>query len=146
MREESGMSEIRANTERFTDRVDDYVKYRPTYPRALVDLLERELGMRPEHELADLGSGTGPAAHLFLERGLRVYGVEPNDRMREAGERFLAAFPKFVSAKGSAEDTGLETSSVDFVIAGQAFHWFDPPRARREVARILRPKQPSDPG
>jgi len=126
-------------TRRFSSRVADYVKYRPGYPAALLRLLESECGLVPESVIADVGSGTGLLSELFLRHGNRVYGVEPNREMREAGERLLAGYPNFESVDGRAEETTLEDASVDLVTAGQAFHWFDPAGARREFARILRP-------
>ncbi len=127
------------STTRFSSRVSDYVKYRPGYPTAVARLLEEECGLAPASVVADVGSGTGLLSELFLRLGNRVYGVEPNREMREAGERLLAAYASFVSVEGRAEETTLEDASVDFVVAGQAFHWFDPSGARREFARILRP-------
>ena len=126
-------------TARFSTRVADYVKYRPGYPAAVLRLLERECGLGPGSVVADVGSGTGLLSELFLKNGNRVYGVEPNLEMREAGERLLASYPNFKSVEGRAEATTLDDGAVDFVTAGQAFHWFDPPRARVEFARILRP-------
>jgi SAM-dependent methyltransferase len=127
------------STTRFSSRVSDYVKYRPGYPPEVVRLLETECGLAPESVVADVGSGTGLLSELFLRLGNRVYGVEPNREMREAGERLLAAYTNFVSVEGRAEATTLEDEGVDFVVAGQAFHWFDPTGARREFLRILRP-------
>lgn len=127
------------HTGRFSTRVADYVKYRPGYPPAVLRLLEEECGLDSTSIVADMGSGTGILSELFLRNGNRVYGVEPNREMREAGERLLASYPNFVSVEGQAEATTLDDASVDFVTAGQAFHWFDPPHARREFARILRP-------
>jgi SAM-dependent methyltransferase len=118
--------------------VDAYVRYRPGYPSEVVALLERECGLTPASAIADIGSGTGILAELFLRRGCRVYGVEPNREMREAGERLLAGFPGFTSVDGRAEATNLPDGSVDFVTAGQAFHWFDRSTCRPEFARILR--------
>src|SRR5215218_6412382 len=127
------------HTGRFSTRVADYVKYRPGYPPAVLRLLEGECGLEPTSVVADVGSGTGILSELFLKHGNRVYGVEPNREMREAGERLLSSYPNFVSIDGRAEETPLDDKSVDFVTAGQAFHWFDPPHARREFMRILRP-------
>ncbi|HEX8290564.1 MAG TPA: class I SAM-dependent methyltransferase [Pyrinomonadaceae bacterium] len=127
------------HTGRFSTRVADYVKYRPGYPPAVLRLLEGECGLDAASAVADVGSGTGILSELFLKNGNRVYGVEPNREMREAGERLLSAYTNFVSVDGRAEATTLDDASVDFVTAGQAFHWFDPPRARREFMRILRP-------
>jgi SAM-dependent methyltransferase len=127
------------HTERFSTRVADYVKYRPGYPPAVLRLLEEECGLSSTSIVADVGSGTGILSELFLKNGNRVYGVEPNREMREAGERLLASYTNFTSVDGRAEATTLDDNSVDFVTAGQAFHWFDPPHARREFMRILRP-------
>jgi SAM-dependent methyltransferase len=124
--------------QRFSNRVADYVRYRPGYPAALLDLLRNECGLLSEHLIADVGSGTGLLSKLFLENGNRVFGVEPNQEMRQAGEEFLQSFPKFTSVAGSAEATTLADASVDFVTAGQAFHWFEPQAARREFSRILK--------
>jgi SAM-dependent methyltransferase len=125
-------------TRRFSNRVEDYIKYRPTYPRALVVLLEEECGLTRESVIADVGSGTGILSELFLRNGNRVYGVEPNREMREAGERLLDSYDNFISVDGRAEATTLDDSSVDFVTAGQAFHWFDPASARSEFKRMLK--------
>lgn len=126
-------------TERFSERVENYVSYRPGYPAELLELMRREMGLQASDAVADVGSGTGILSRLLLENGNRVYGVEPNREMREAGERLLRDFPNFLSVEGTAEATTLEDASVAFVTAGQAFHWFDRPRARRELKRILRP-------
>lgn len=126
-------------TERFSNRVENYVKYRPTYPRAVVELLAGECGLVPASVVVDVGSGTGLWSELFLEYGCTVYGVEPNREMREAGERLLARYPAFTSIDGAAEATTLDENSADFITAGQAYHWFDRERARTEFARVLRP-------
>jgi SAM-dependent methyltransferase len=125
--------------QRFSNRVADYVRYRPSYPSALLDLLRSECSLRPGHVIADIGSGTGFLSELFLKNGNRVYGVEPNKDMRRAGEEYLASYDGFSSIEGSAEATTLDDASVDFVTAGQSFHWFEPDAARREFVRILKP-------
>lgn len=134
----SNKSDLNSTT-RFSDRVDNYVKYRPGYPPNVLEVLARELNLMPSVVLADLGSGTGISAKLFLENGNVVYGVEPNREMRAAAEAFLQDYPNFRSVAGAAEATTLPDASVDFVVAAQAFHWFDVPAARAEAVRILRP-------
>ncbi len=128
------------STQRFSSRVDNYVKYRPGYPLAILDFLRTECGLTPDSVIADIGSGTGLLARLFLDSGNRVLGVEPNREMREAGERLLAHYPNFTSIAATAEETTLPDHCVDFVTAGQAFHWFDPVKAPIEFLRILRPR------
>src|SRR5690349_5584492 len=113
-----------APTERFSDRVDDYIKYRPHYSPEVVQALRSECGLASEHLVVDVGCGTRLLAEIFLENGNRVSGVEPNANMREAGKRYLSAFEKFSMVAGSAEETSLPGQCADFVIAGQAFHWF----------------------
>lgn len=126
-------------TSRFSDRVENYVRYRPGYPPEVVQALRDECGLAPSHAVADIASGTGIWTRMLLEKGNRVLGVEPNTEMREAGERMLAEFSKFSSVVGTAEDTTLADHSVDFVTAAQAAHWFDRQKARREFLRILKP-------
>ena len=126
-------------TERFSSRVENYVKSRPSYPPAVLGALWKDSGLTPESVIADIGSGTGLLAELFLQNGNTVYGVEPNRAMREAGEIYLQSYPRFHSVVGTAEGTTLPDDSVDFITAGQAFHWFDRDAAKREFQRILRP-------
>jgi SAM-dependent methyltransferase len=127
-------------TQRFSSRVEKYVRYRPGYPPQVLDLLKAQCGLTPAWLVADIGSGTGLLTRIFLENGNRVFGVEPNADMRRAGEEFLGENANFVSVDGTAEATSLAAHSVDLVTAGQAAHWFDQQKARPEVARILKPE------
>lgn len=126
-------------TSRFSDRVENYVRYRPGYPPEALRALQAECGLRPEHAVADMASGTGIWTRILLENGNRVFAVEPNAEMRHAGERLLSGFPRFASVPGTAEATTLADKSLDFVTAAQAAHWFDRERSRAEFARILKP-------
>lgn len=128
-----------APTERFSDRVDDYVKYRPRYSPEVVTALREACDLKSKHLVIDVGCGTGMLAKIFLENGNRVIGVEPNVNMRRAGEQYLACFEEFAMVDGSAEATSLPDCCADFVIAGQAFHWFQPDATRREFCRIVKP-------
>ena len=127
------------STHRFSDRVDNYVKYRPTYPAAVLEVLRQKTGLTNASRVADVGSGTGISTELFLKAGCTVFGVEPNQEMRTAAENMLQDYPAFHSITGTAEATTLEAKSVDYVVAAQAFHWFDPLAAKREIFRILKP-------
>lgn len=124
---------------RFSNRVEHYIRNRPGYPPDVVKTLVAEAGLKPASVVADVGSGPGMSTVPFLEFGATVYGVEPNEAMRQAAEERFRENTNFHSIAGTAEATTLPDASVDFVVAGQAFHWFDPPKARREFARILRP-------
>ncbi|MBV9948302.1 MAG: class I SAM-dependent methyltransferase [Myxococcales bacterium] len=129
--------------DRFTDRVDDYVRYRPGYPEEAIAWLVERTGLGPGRDVADVGAGTGILTRQLLGTGARVIAVEPNAAMRDAAAAELGADPsfagRFATSSGSAEETGLADQSVDVVAAGQAFHWFDPALARAEFARVLRP-------
>jgi SAM-dependent methyltransferase len=129
----------KAPTARFSDRVENYVRYRPGYPREVIDLLRKECGLRAGHVVADVASGTGLFTRLLLENGNSVFAVEPNAEMREMGAGELEGYKKLVSVAGTAEETALDSASVDFVTAAQAAHWFDLGRTRTEFLRILRP-------
>lgn len=125
-------------SEVFAPLAEDYARYRPGYPTEVLDELVHACGLTPDWVVADLGSGTGNLARLFLEAGHTVLGVEPNREMRKAGERLLAAYPAFRSLDGTAECIPLAAQSADLVTIGQALHWFDPDKARVEFRRVLR--------
>jgi SAM-dependent methyltransferase len=127
-------------TQRFSSRVENYIKYRPGYPNEVIETLRSECGLTSDSTVADVGSGTGILTEMFLRNGNSVYGVEPNRDMREAAERLLKDYPRFHSMAARAEETTLGGASVDFVAAGQAFHWFDREKTRGEFARILKPR------
>ena len=134
------MSElVRDTVARFSNRAKDYAKYRPHYSPDVVKALRSACELKLEHVVADIGCGPGLLAEVVLQNGNRVIGVEPNLEMREAGQQYLARFPNFTMIDGSAEQTTLADTSVDFVVAGQAFHWFRPEPTRAEFVRILRP-------
>ena len=125
--------------ERFSDRVENYIKYRPSYPPEVLQLFRDKMGLSSKSIVADVGSGPGISARQFLENGNVVYCVEPNDAMRDAAENLLAVFDGFRSVKGDSENTSLPAASVDFITAAQAFHWFKPEPTKREFRRILKP-------
>ena len=126
------------STERFSSRVDNYVQYRPSYPAEAIDLLRERCGLGRGSAVADLGSGTGILTALLLDAGARVFAVEPNPGMRGAAERLLGGRGGFVSVAGTAEASTLEAHSVGLVVAGQAFHWFDLGKTKKEFKRILK--------
>lgn len=126
-------------TRRFSNRVDDYVKYRPRYPAEVLEWIAGQTGLEPGWAVADIGSGTGILSRRFLDNGNTVYGVEPNAAMRAAAEAWLRDNKRFHSVDGRAEHTGLPAGSVDLVTAAQAFHWFDAAATAREWRRILKP-------
>lgn len=127
------------STLRFSNRVENYIRYRPGYPQQVLEVLENDCQLTPASVVADVASGTGIFTRMLLDHGNKAYGVEPNREMREAAERLLANYPNFTSIAGTAEDTTLPDQCVDFATAAQAAHWFDLPRSRREFARILKP-------
>jgi SAM-dependent methyltransferase len=124
---------------RFSDRVGDYVRYRPGYPAEVVAFLRARAGLSAASAVADVGSGTGIFTRPLLDAGARVFAVEPNDAMRGAAEAEFLGRENFTSVKGTAEATGLPDGSVSLVACAQAFHWFDPAAAHREFTRILAP-------
>lgn len=130
---------MKDSKQRFSDRVENYIRYRPDYPPEIVLDLEDKDYLQKEAVIADIGSGTGKSTELFLARGYTCIGVEPNRAMREAAEGLLRAYEAFQSVNGSAESTGLEDESINFISAGQAFHWFDRIATKIEFKRILRP-------
>jgi ubiquinone/menaquinone biosynthesis C-methylase UbiE len=126
--------------ERFSDRVENYVKYRPDYPPQVLELFRSEMDLHENSIVADIGAGTGISSKIFLENGNTVFGVEPNRAMRAAATEFLKDYTNFRIVDGTAENTNLPDDSIDFVVAAQAFHWFDTGATLPEFTRILRDK------
>jgi len=128
------------STERFSNRVEDYKKHRPNYPRELIRILTDHGALTENAVVADIGSGTGHLTKILLPHSQTVYGVEPNDEMRLEAEKYFYGLTNHISINGSAELTGLPDQSVDLLTAAQAFHWFDAEKTRREFKRILKPE------
>ncbi|MHA2390699.1 MAG: class I SAM-dependent methyltransferase [Promethearchaeota archaeon] len=124
---------------RFSSRVENYIKFRPRYPPEIIEFLKEKKILTRKSIVADIGSGTGILSEIFLKNGNRVFGIEPNNNMRVAGEDQLKKYPLFISIDGSAESTGLKDKSIDVITVGQAFHWFNVLKAKKEFKRILKP-------
>ena len=123
----------------FSKKVQSYIKYRPNYPHELLLLMEQEMGLNKESMIADIGSGTGILTGMFIANGNLTYAVEPNNEMRYAADEMWGFYPNYRSTIGRAEETHLASNVIDFITAGQAFHWFDPVVSRAEFNRILKP-------
>ncbi|NHJ03313.1 MAG: class I SAM-dependent methyltransferase [Candidatus Heimdallarchaeota archaeon] len=128
------------STKRFSDRVENYVKYRPSYPEKLIQELEKKQVITRDTVIADIGSGTGIFTELLLNTGCQVYAIEPNDDMRAVAEKKLQKISNFASVSGTAENTKLTNNSIDLITVAQAFHWFDLEKTRIEFQRILKEK------
>lgn len=124
--------------ERFTDRVENYIKYRPHYPDAVYDYLRDEKIIYADSVIADIGCGTGISSELFLKHNHKVFGIDPNENMLSAATDYLDKYPDFIPVKANAENTLLENKSVDAIICAQAFHWFDKGKTKNEFTRVLR--------
>lgn len=125
------------NAERFSNRTENYVRYRPNYPKEIIPFFKNKIGLTNQSVIADIGSGTGISSQIFLENGNTVYAVEPNVEMRKAAEEIHKKEKRFISINATAEKTSLKENSIDLIIVGQAFHWFDKAQTKREFQRII---------
>jgi SAM-dependent methyltransferase len=130
---------MKASTERFTGRADNYVRYRPSYSPMLSDFLRANCGLSSASAVADVGSGTGTLSRILLDQGCVVYGIEPNAEMRASAERLLAGCNRFRSIAATAEATTLPNGSIDLVTSGRSLHWVELAPSLDETRRILRP-------
>ena len=126
-------------TQRFSNRVDDYVRYRPDYPAEIIAWLRDTAGVTSAWQVADIGAGTGISSKLFLDAGHSVTAVEPNAPMQAAARHWLGGYKRFHAIDGRAEATNLADTSVKLISVAQAFHWFDAAAVRSEWKRILHP-------
>ncbi len=129
---------VMKNTERFSNRVENYIRYRPHYPKEIINFLKSKIGLTNQLVIADVGAGTGISSEIYLENGNTVYAVEPNKEMREAAEELHKKDRNFISVNATAENTSLKDKSIDLIIVAQAFHWFDKFLAKKEFERIIR--------
>ena len=129
---------MKSSTTRFSDRVEDYIKYRPHYPQQIIEILTNKAGLNHNSIIADIGSGTGISSSLFLKNRNRLYAIEPNKEMRESAELFFLKDENFISVNGTAEQTNLKEHSIDIIFCAQAFHWFNKRETKIEFNRILR--------
>jgi ubiquinone/menaquinone biosynthesis C-methylase UbiE len=125
------------STTRFSDRVDNYIKYRPGYPSEIIDYLKSESILKNDSIIADIGSGTGISAELFLKNGNTVYCIEPNKEMREAAEKLLKDYPNFISVNGTAENAPVPGKYFDLIVCAQSFHWFDIEKVKNKFKHLL---------
>jgi ubiquinone/menaquinone biosynthesis C-methylase UbiE len=125
------------NINKFSDKAENYAKFRLGYSSEILKFFD-DYGFNNNSIIADIGSGTGKLTKIFLENGNTVYAVEPNDNMRFMADSSLNGYEKYISINGSAENTTLQEEIIDFVVIGQAFHWFDAPKALNEFKRILK--------
>lgn len=123
---------------RFSGLAQTYARHRPTYPEAALALIDRTAGLLPGDLVIDVGCGTGISSRLMAARGYRVIGVEPNADMRAQAEE-AGGVGDIEYRAGTAEETHLPDGCAALVLAAQAFHWFDAPRALAEFHRVLRP-------
>ena len=135
------MADLKSPTERFSNRVDNYTKYRPSYPQTVINYFQDHCELNRSSIVADVGSGTGIFTELLLQGGYHVFAVEPNEKMRRAAEDSLSVNPRFRSVKGKAERTGLDSHSIDLVTVAQAFHWFRHEETLLEFRRIIKPSR-----
>jgi ubiquinone/menaquinone biosynthesis C-methylase UbiE len=130
---------LNASLSKFTSKAENYAKYRPSYPKEVIDLIFSESG-KNKLTFADFGSGTGIMSELLLKRNGIVYAIEPNEDMRKEAEARLSSNKNFHSIPGSAENTTLNADSVDVIVCAESYHWFDNEKTLLEMKRILKPE------
>jgi SAM-dependent methyltransferase len=113
-----------------------YERHRPDYPEAALRWAADRLVLDPGARVVDVGAGTGKLTRGLVALGFEVVAVEPGGAMLD---QLRVAVPEAEAFEASAESIPLPDTSVDAVFAGQAFHWFDPEPALRELHRITRP-------
>lgn len=122
----------------FSDKAVNYSSGRPTYSSELIEYLYQIIGLNSQSVIADIGAGTGILAKQLLDKGSSVICVEPNDNMRAVAEHDLSAYRQVSFSNGDAENTKIESSTVDYITVAQAFHWFDVDKFKNESKRILK--------
>ena len=123
----------------YTSKAEKYARYRWDYAPQAIEMILQTANVTPATVVVDVGAGTGILTRHFAGRAGRVWAVEPNAEMRRLAEKALAGHPSCRVIDGLAEATTLPQACADLVTAAQAVNWFDPPAARAEFRRILKP-------
>lgn len=123
----------------FNDASEHYRQHRPGYPEAVRDTIITRTGLRPGADLLEIGVGPGQASRLFVDRGYRIVGVEPGDRLRDTALADLGHPRDFTIEPGTFETWDPAGRRFDLAYAGSAFHWVDPAIGFPKLARCLRP-------
>lgn len=129
---------MNTSTKQFSGKAKNYLKGRPDYPEEFFNYLYGEFGMQKEDVIADIGSGVGKISKHFLERGNKVFCVEPNTDMSMTADELLSHYKHYTPVTKPAEDTGIDTSAVDYIICGNSYDYFDRNLSKPEFARILK--------
>ena len=125
------------NTEKFSNKADNYAKGRPDYPVAVVDFIKTLIDEQPI--IADIGAGTGKFTKLIADLGYQVFAVEPNQDMFNQLQITVADVPNAKTVLATSEATTLADQSIDIITVAQALHWFDLEKFKVECQRILKP-------
>ena len=126
------------NTQRFSDRVENYQKFRPSYTDETIDYIFHNFGLSRDSVLADVGAGTGIFTEKLVTKCKLVYAIEPNQEMRTAADKRLSSYSSYKSINGTSDKTMIGNNSIDGITVAQAFHWFDIVKTKKEFKRILK--------
>ena len=126
---------------RFSEKVENYVKYRPHYPKKLIEFMEMHDILKKDYVIADVGAGTGKFTELLLQSGYTVNAIEPNRPMLKACKEIYGKYSNLKCIEGSSDVTTLADNSVDLITTAQAFHWFEIEDTKTEWERILKPNK-----
>ncbi|GEM_PF-83967 len=135
---EEEWNRINISLDKFSGKAKNYTNYRPSYPQPLINFIYSKIGKPQFLTIADIGSGTGKMSRCLLNMGSKVYGIEPNEDMRNEAERQFSGIASFLSVNGTGENTTLQTDSVDAIVCAEAFHWFNNEKSKLEFKRILK--------
>ena len=139
MKKNSQFLDVLDTKNRFSNKDENYVKYRPHYPKELIEFMQQKGLIKKGYKIGDIGAGTGKFTELLLQYGYSVIAVEPNGPMLEACKKIYGHYNDLTCLNGSSEHTKLSDISVDLITTAQAFHWFKMDETKKEWMRILKP-------
>lgn len=124
------------NIDKYKDKAEYYAKYRPTYPEKCIESIIKRTGISNGDSIADIGAGTGIFTKLLFRNNYALYAVERSKDM--FNELKKLSYHKFKIKNAPAEQTGIDSKSIDLIVVAQAFHWFNKAKFKEECIRILK--------
>ncbi|WBW95076.1 class I SAM-dependent methyltransferase [Oceanirhabdus sp. W0125-5] len=133
-----GNIDWKEESKRFDHAAEYYDKFRPSYPKEIIDSIIKESNINEHSQLLEIGAGSGKATELFVKRGLKIHCIEPGENLARIGEKRFKDTGRVSYDIKRFEEWEGEKESFDLIYSAQAFHWVPQPEGFESCSRLLK--------